>query len=66
MNNNELGISLQNIGDIVTVKFPNNVHKTGKIVNIYKNYGPSGKTRYEVHGKDFITITSSDSFLVKQ
>ena len=46
-----------NLNDTVKVKLPGGIYK-GKIVAIHKNYGFSKETKYEVHGKGFVTITS--------
>lgn len=46
------------IGDTVMVSLPRGPQQ-GKIFAIYKNFAWTDETRYEVRGKELVTITSA-------
>ena len=51
-------IDSYSIGDDVIVKLPDGEHR-GTVKEILCRYSFSEDTRYEVHGKGFVTITSA-------
>jgi len=52
------------IGDQVAVELPGGIYQ-GEIRKIHKNHGLISKeTRYEIHGKNLLTVTS-DRFITK-
>lgn len=46
------------IGEEVEVEMPDG-WKTGRVVTVIKNYAWSGETKYTIHGKELVTITSA-------
>ena len=46
------------IGDEVEVEMPDGF-KVGRVVTVLHNYAWSVKTRYSIHGHDFVTIASA-------
>lgn len=46
------------IGDEVQVETPHG-WKDGRIVSVNPNYAWSGETKYTIHGKELVTITSA-------
>jgi hypothetical protein len=46
------------IGDTVIVSLPRGPQQ-GKVFAIYKNFAWTDETRYEVRGKELVTITSA-------
>jgi hypothetical protein len=46
------------IGDEVEVDMPGGM-VTGRVVTVLPNYAWSAETRYSIHGKGFVTISSA-------
>lgn len=56
----ESGAHEYKVGDSVTVFLPRGP-QVGTIFAVLKKYAWSGETKYEIHGKELVTITSARS-----